>query len=107
MPRKSNPEKDIVITSGGSAAARLKRTVSATRAKRPAAATAAPATSEPEQETVTTVTAFVTERQLSHEEIARVAYSLWEARGCQHGSAEEDWRRAEEQLRQLSRAAEA
>ena|SRR5215472_1859317 len=105
MPRKSNPDKDIVITSGGAAAARPKRTTLASRAKRPTAATAAPAPSEQEQVTVTTVTAFVTERQLSHEEIARVAYSLWEARGCQGGSAEEDWRRAEQQLR-LGRTAE-
>lgn len=32
-------------------------------------------------------------------EIARVAYSYWEARGCQGGSAEEDWLRAEQELR--------
>src|SRR5690242_5664190 len=102
MPRKSNPEKDIVITSGGAAAARPKRTASVSRAKRPTETTAAPATVEPQQETVTSVTTFVTKRQLSHEEIARVAYSLWEARGCPHGNAEEDWRRAEEHLRQLS-----
>jgi len=37
---------------------------------------------------------------LSHEEIARLAYSLWEARGCQGGSPEEDWLRAEQELRQ-------
>ena len=29
------------------------------------------------------------------EEIARLAYSYWEARGCQGGSPEEDWYRAE------------
>lgn len=33
------------------------------------------------------------------EEIARLAYSYWEARGCQDGSAEEDWIRAEQELR--------
>jgi len=33
------------------------------------------------------------------EEIARLAYSYWEARGGQGGSAEEDWLRAERQLR--------
>ena len=33
-----------------------------------------------------------------HEEIARLAYSYWEARGYQGGSPEEDWRRAEEEL---------
>jgi len=33
------------------------------------------------------------------EEIARLAYSYWEARGRQGGSAEEDWFRAEQELR--------
>jgi hypothetical protein len=44
------------------------------------------------------------ERELSHAEIARLAYALWQERGCQHGNPDEDWRRAEEQLRQLSLA---
>lgn len=30
-----------------------------------------------------------------HDEIARLAYSYWEARGRQNGFAEEDWYRAE------------
>jgi len=34
-----------------------------------------------------------------HEEIALRAYRLWEARGCPIGSPEEDWGRAEEELR--------
>jgi hypothetical protein len=34
-----------------------------------------------------------------HEEIARLAYSYWEARGCTGGSAEEDWLRAEREYR--------
>jgi hypothetical protein len=33
------------------------------------------------------------------EEIARLAYSYWEARGYQGGSPEEDWLRAESALR--------
>ena len=33
------------------------------------------------------------------EEIARLAYSYWEARGGEGGSAEEDWLRAEQELR--------
>jgi hypothetical protein len=33
------------------------------------------------------------------EEIARLAYSYWEARGCPEGSPEEDWLIAEQQLR--------
>jgi hypothetical protein len=35
---------------------------------------------------------------VSCEEIARLAYSYWEARGRQHGSANEDWFRAEREL---------
>jgi hypothetical protein len=31
-------------------------------------------------------------------EIARLAYSLWEARGDNGGSAEEDWYRAEQEI---------
>jgi len=31
-------------------------------------------------------------------EIARLAYSYWEARGRKHGSALEDWLRAEREL---------
>lgn len=40
-----------------------------------------------------------------HEEIARLAYSYWEARGCPHGSPEEDWFRAERGLSQKATAA--
>lgn len=32
------------------------------------------------------------------EELARLAYSYWEARGGQDGSPEEDWYRAEREL---------
>ena len=33
-----------------------------------------------------------------HDEIARLAYSYWEARGGREGSALEDWLRAEREL---------
>ena len=35
-----------------------------------------------------------------HEEIALLAYSYWQARGCPNGSPEEDWFRAEDELRE-------
>ena len=35
----------------------------------------------------------------AYQEIAALAYSYWEARGCQGGSAEEDWLHAEQELR--------
>ena len=34
-----------------------------------------------------------------HDEIASLAYELWQARGCPYGSPEEDWLRAESELR--------
>jgi hypothetical protein len=42
-------------------------------------------------------------RIIAQEEIARLAYSYWEARGCQGGSAQNDWFQAEQELK--SRAA--
>ena len=33
-----------------------------------------------------------------HEQIALLAYALWEARGCPEGSPEVDWFQAEQEL---------
>jgi hypothetical protein len=35
----------------------------------------------------------------SHEQIAQLAQQLWAERGCQDGYAEQDWLRAEQELR--------
>ena len=35
---------------------------------------------------------------VSHEEIAALAFSYWQERGCQGGTAEDDWLRAEREL---------
>jgi hypothetical protein len=43
----------------------------------------------------------------SQDEIASLAYLYWEARGCQGGSPEEDWTRAEQELRARAFAAHA
>ena len=40
--------------------------------------------------------------ETTHEEIAIRAYGLWEQRGSPFGSPEEDWFRAEEQIRSES-----
>jgi hypothetical protein len=34
----------------------------------------------------------------AYEDVARLAHSYWEARGCQDGSALEDWLRAEREI---------
>jgi hypothetical protein len=33
-----------------------------------------------------------------HEQLCKIAYRLWEERGCPEGSPEIDWRRAEEEF---------
>jgi len=40
-----------------------------------------------------------------HERIARLAYSYWEARGNPYGTPEEDWFRAEEEIRNQAEGA--
>ena len=35
----------------------------------------------------------------SHDDIATLAYMLWQRRGCAHGSDQEDWFRAEDELK--------
>jgi hypothetical protein len=34
----------------------------------------------------------------AQEDIAKLAYALWQARGCPDGSSEQDWLRAEAEL---------
>jgi hypothetical protein len=41
---------------------------------------------------------------LEHTRIARLAYAYWQARGCPAGSPEEDWLRAEDELRRRQSA---
>jgi hypothetical protein len=40
------------------------------------------------------------ESEPSHDEIARRAYQLYQARGCEHGRDWDDWLQAERELRQ-------
>jgi hypothetical protein len=39
---------------------------------------------------------------VNHEDVAKLAYTYWEARGRQDGFAEQDWLRAERELSKLS-----
>ena len=40
----------------------------------------------------------MTQQGVSHDEIARRAYEIWQSRGCPPGDGSEDWRRAEAEL---------
>ena len=86
MARKQNPEKDLVVSSSA-AATRPRRTAPAARPKH------SPNTAE--------IPSTPTRAQYapSHEEIAALAYTYWLERGRQGGSPEQDWQRAERELR--------
>jgi hypothetical protein len=39
-----------------------------------------------------------THPEISHDEIARRAYEIWQSRGCPSGDGAEDWQRAQAEL---------
>ena len=102
MARKRNTGLDSA-GSGSASAARTK--AKAAHTKHVAASTPEPAVASPSSEPVAVPVAAV--YIPSHEEIAQLAFAYWEARGGQGGSPEEDWLRAEAELRVRSLRAEA
>jgi putative effector of murein hydrolase len=97
MARKQVSENKVVLSS--SAAPARHKTVAPKRATRPAAVEVSNAlASEPEVLPVAPIAAVVTPAESLHDAVARLAYSYWLARGCQGGSPEEDWLRAEREL---------
>jgi hypothetical protein len=101
MPRKSNPEKDNAVS--GAAPAKARHQATAARFRHSAASAEPPVSSVMGAETETADIVSVSgSTEPPREEIARLAYLYWLDRGCQDGSAEEDWFRAEQQLRQSS-----
>src|SRR5213593_629535 len=97
MTRKRNTENDVVVSPAATAAVRRKA--------QPRTHAHAPAT---ERETgVAPSVETPTADQPLYEQIALLAYSYWEQRGCQSGTPEEDWLRAEEELRMRTASAAA
>jgi len=99
MTRKRKTETDLIVSAAGAAAPARRKAATRTRAQRatdPVDAMSTPA-AEPESAAVSGLE--VAAAAPSREEIAALAYSFWEARGHQGGSPEEDWLRAEEELR--------
>jgi len=106
MPRKQNTEKEFVV-SAGSAATPARRKPATTSRKRevapaePVASLSAPADGAADVTTEVRATVEVA-TEPTYEQIANLAYTLWEARGCQGGNPEDDWLAAEQQLRTRS-----
>ena len=106
MTRKRTSENDLVVSAtGATAPARRKTAAARPRAKRAAEPVAALAPAAVEPETVAPQAPALADIYVpTREEVAKLAYSYWESRGCQGGCPEEDWLRAESELRNRSAA---
>ncbi len=105
MPKKRTAENEIVVPTAAAPALRRK-SAARTRAKRTVEVVETPAIVT-EEVVVVAATAANPVSAPTYDEIAKLAYSFWEARGFQGGSQDEDWRRAEEHLRSAPLAMKA
>jgi len=92
MAQKQKTDKEIVVSTTGGAAAAARRKSAPTRTK----ATARTRSVVPVEAAAEPV---VVAAEPTYEQIAALAYTYWEERGYQGGSQEEDWLRAEQELR--------
>ena len=109
MTRKRVSENDVAVSSGASAVPSRRKAPARSRAKHTPVADSADAQIEidalpsttpvPAPSVSAASVAAPTAYEPNFEEIAILAYLYWEARGGQGGSAEEDWLRAEQELR--------
>ena len=122
MTRKRVTDNDVVASSGAGAVPTRRKASTRSRAKHtpvtepevPETSAITPTTDVPADLAVTVEVPVSTETiflavapavyEPSREEIALQAYLYWEERGCQGGSAEEDWVRAETELRRRNPA---
>ena len=77
-----------------------RKTAIATASKAPSVTVRTPRTAH-RKVSAATAPAELTEMEkadATSEDISRLAYSLWEQRGCPEGSPEDDWIRAEQML---------
>ena len=98
MARKRTSENDLSISAGASPAPSRRKPAGRTRIKH-AVPPETPSTSAAEPEIAAPQAVAPPEYQPSVEAIRELAFLYWEARGGQGGSPEEDWLRAERELR--------
>jgi|SRR5208283_1406786 len=94
MATKRNKENDIAIPAAAAPARRKSATTPRVKhgLKRSTTATS------PESKTIVEAAAVQAGFAPAESEIAVLAYTYWVGRGCQGGSPEEDWLRAEQEL---------
>ena len=95
MANKQVSENKVVVSNAAGAAPVRRKSSSPKRVARPAAVETP--VSEPEVLSVAPAAA-VAPAESFQDAVARLAYSYWQARGCQGGSPEADWLRAEQEL---------
>jgi hypothetical protein len=99
MTRKRKTDNDLVVTPSASAAPARRSTVTRTRTRRAAEPAEVVAASAVEAAAITPQEPVVAMPEPSYQEIAQLAYSYWQARSCEGGSPDDDWLRAEQELR--------
>ncbi len=111
--RKSNPSEPVV-SANAVPSARNARSKTSEQAPRARAAkhskavveeplTASPAVAIPvAEEPIAATPVTAAPNTVTADDIAGLAYSYWEARGYQDGNPEEDWTRAESELKSMS-----
>jgi len=92
MATKRSSEIELAVTGATAAVPSRRKNTTPTRTRKTTSASVSPATP-----TVTVSDGAPVE--LDYDAVAVLAYSFWEARGYQSGSPEEDWLRAENELR--------
>jgi len=96
MARKRNEARSIISAEGAAAPATHRRSVRASVTQQPVSAPSEP---QPAAVLETPIVETPAVQISEQDEIAKLAFSYWEARGCQGGSPEEDWARAEQEVR--------
>ncbi|HWC97169.1 MAG TPA: DUF2934 domain-containing protein [Candidatus Sulfopaludibacter sp.] len=100
MSRKRSSETELAVSAASSSVPARRKPTTSTRRKKlavsPVEVSAEPVVAPA---VVLETVAVTVVDEPAFETVAALAYSYWVARGCQGGSPEEDWLRAEHELR--------
>ena len=101
MPTKRTSGNDLAVSAGAAPAVAARRKPASNTRKKSIVSQAEPSpvlTAPRRAKASTSKTAVPVSDPPTSEQIANLAYFIWESRGCQGGSPEEDWFEAERQL---------
>ena len=101
MARKRSSETELAVSSAASSVPARRKPATATRTRKKPTTVPVEAVAEPLDAATPEVEVLeiATAHEPSREAVAALAYSYWVERGYQGGSPEQDWLRAEQELR--------